>query len=442
MWNDSLSKKMEEKKTGLTIFKRLTLGYVLIFSLVTGMVLYAVIQFQSLNHIAGELQKVDRRISDYGEKLTDVLLSEVRYEKKYIITRAPVHLDQFGEFTKDFEEHFGRLTAIAEYPELQEHLVRIRDLHQRYQHLLAEEVTYLKAGRDYAQSRYQREKDKAVAAMMDALEQVVMIAQRNTHRKLNQIESVTAKARTLSLASTGLFLLLGISISFFITRSITRPISFLKDKTKRIAEGNLNGDLELPAVPEIRELADTFNLMCEKLRNLDRLKSEFFCSIPKKVSTPLTSIKERIDLISNELDEILSPNQKVKMAVLAEESTHLVGVVNSMAELSQMESGLTTYYFEPTPLGSVIDQSLKDVARLAQSKEVALKSEGCESLPSIRIDSGKIVQALRTLISNALKPTAKGGSLVVASKAADQSHSGFHYGDGTRKGRKKPGPSL
>ena len=409
-----------QKMPRLTIFARLTLSYVLIFSLVTGMVLYAVFEFQRLNSIARQLQEVDRRIFDYADKLTDTLLSETRYEKKFIITRAPAHLDQFGQFTQDFQDDLNRLLAVALYPDLREWLARVGESHKRYQYVFAEEINHLKAGRDYSQLSYQREKEKAVDESMTALQRIISFAKQNTGQMLNQMEATTARARTLSLALTALFLVLGVGTSFLITQSITRPVSLLKEKSKRIAEGHLTGDLELPSVPEIKELAATFNLMCDKLRDLDRMKTEFFFSLSKKLCVPLTSIKERIDFLSDEVAAVLSPNQKIKMAILAEESAHLIGIINSLVELSKMESGLTTYNFELTPLATVIDQTLADVAPLAKTKEIALKNESSDTLPKIKMDAAKIVQALRTLIGNALKLTASGGSLTVASRPIDQ----------------------
>jgi two-component system sensor histidine kinase GlrK len=420
MEEDSSSWPVREKRARLTIFNRLTLSYLLILSLVTAMVLYAVFQFQRLNRIAGELQNVHRRIIDSGEKLADTLLSEVRYEKKFVITRAPVHLNQFGQFARDFERDFDALLPIAKYPELQDTLRRIRASHNRYQYLFAEEIEHLKAGRYYAQRHYQREKDKTVDATIAALERLTGAAQQNTNRMLSEIESAAGRARSLSLALTGLFLVLAIATSLLITKSITRPIALLKEKSKRIAEGNLSGELELPVVPEIRELAETFNVMCEKLRNLDRMKSEFFFSMSKKLCIPLTSIKERIDFLADELDGVLSANQKVKMAILAEESTHLIAVVNSLVELSKMESGLATYHFEPTPLASVIDRTLAEVAPLAKTKEIALSTDGADLLPDIKMDSAKFAQALRTLVGNALQLTAKGGSLVITSRGVER----------------------
>jgi two-component system sensor histidine kinase GlrK len=420
MWNNSWPERKEERKKRLTIFRRLILSYLLIFSLVSGMVVYAVFQFQRLNSIAAKVQKSDRSILDYGEKLADILLSEIRYEKKFIITRAAVDLDQFEQFARDFAEYFSRLELVAKYPEFQEVLFRVNESHRRYQYLFGQEVKYLKSGRDYAQNRYQREKERAVDAATEALEQVVTFAQENIHERLTQIESATAKSRTVLMAFTVLFLLLGVVVSFLITRSITQPILVLKEKTKDIAEGNLNGDLDLPAIPEIREVAETFNLMCDKLRNLDRMKAEFFFSMSKKLSTPLTSIKERIDVLTKELDGIATSSLKLKMAILREESAHLIGVVNSMVELSKTESGMMTYQFEPTAMAALIDQTLKDVAPLAEMREIAIKNEGCDSLPNIKMDSAKINQVLRTLIGNALKLTAKGGSVTISSRAVDQ----------------------
>jgi two-component system sensor histidine kinase GlrK len=419
MAQDVTADRSEGPRKGLSVFGYLSLSYLVIFCLVVGMVLYAVSRFQLLNEIAVEVQRVDRRTFEYGEKLTDILLSEMRYEKKFIITRAAVHLEQFDQFAKDFDDYYQRIDSLAKDAEVRQLTAQIGQAHRRYVYLVRQEVELLKTVQSHPQNRYQNEKDKAVTAALGALEQIVLSAQKNVDRRLSQIEFATARARTVWLSLTGSFLLLGLAVSFLITRRITGPIGLLKQKARNITAGDLTGDVEPPGIPEIRELAETFNVMCEKLRNLDKVKSEFFFSLSKKLCAPLTSIKERIEFLIRELGEVLTADQKLKMTILREESGQLVNIVSSMAELSKMESGPMAYRFEPVSIDSLIAETLRDIAPLAETKSVAVKREACESQPAVKVDSAKIAQVLRALVGNMLKRTPAGGAVTVSSKRVE-----------------------
>ena len=67
-------------------------------------------------------------------------------------------------------------------------------------------------------------------------------------------------------------MIIGILISFFNTKSINRPILLLQEKTKDIAEGKFEKIPDITSPPEIKELADQFNIMSERLKELDKLK--------------------------------------------------------------------------------------------------------------------------------------------------------------------------
>ena len=137
-------------------------------------------------------------------------------------------------------------------------------------------------------------------------------------------------------------------MSLLITKSITRPIELLKNKTREIAEGNFEGRLRVQSPPEIAELAAAINSMCEKLQELDRLKADFFASMSHELRTPLTSIKEGTGLLLDGVGGETTDKQRKLLGILAEESNRLINVVNSLLDLSKMEAGMMVYDFEVT----------------------------------------------------------------------------------------------
>ena len=75
---------------------------------------YAICKLRQFNRITRHVLNVDYRILDYEKKLTDSVLSQLRYEKKYNITKDIVFYNQFPSAKEDFEKHLRDTALIAD----------------------------------------------------------------------------------------------------------------------------------------------------------------------------------------------------------------------------------------------------------------------------------------------------------------------------------------
>ena len=154
----------------------------------------------------------------------------------------------------------------------------------------------------------------------------------------------------VAMAMAGGFLVFSLVLSFLIQRSITRPIAIMKKKTREIAKEILRMTLHLSSPPEVAELAHAFNLMCSKLKQLDKMKSDFFSSMSHELRNPLSTIRMGIQLLSEKSEVTFTEKQKKLLAILSEESTRVLELVNSLLDLSKMEAGMMTYHLEKKDL--------------------------------------------------------------------------------------------
>jgi two-component system sensor histidine kinase GlrK len=208
-------------------------------------------------------------------------------------------------------------------------------------------------------------------------------------------------------------------MSLFITKSITRPIALLKNKTREIARGNFEGKLLVRSPPEIGELAAAINSMCERLHELDRLKADFFASMSHELRTPLTSIKEGTGLLLDGVGGEITEKQRKLLRILAEESNRLITVVNSLLDLSKMEAGMMTYDFEVTHVDALIKRAVSEITPLVEAKEITLENELDGTVPPLRVDPERTLQVLRNLLGNAVKFTPKGGRVRIAAQPSN-----------------------
>ena len=90
----------------LSLFSRLVIGYLAVFALLMAISVYAIKELRSFNVITRSILEQDNRVLDYEKKLADNLLSQIRYERKFIITKDQALYREFLKFRQEFEKFF------------------------------------------------------------------------------------------------------------------------------------------------------------------------------------------------------------------------------------------------------------------------------------------------------------------------------------------------
>ena len=402
----------------LSLFSRLTIGYLAIFLIVAVVSAYAVVQLRYFQDLTQSILRVDNRILDHEKMLADLLLAQSRAEQKFTITRDEAWYLQFVRLKIDFEGRLEGAFALAD-PVATPVLRRIGEDFRHYDEIVDEEARLVRAKKPYPQAQYKQEKDDLIDAMLGSFEKLRLNQQQLTHNKVADLAAVANRAGEVSVVISIACLLAIISMSLFLTKSITRPIALLKSKTRDIASGNFQGKITVHSPPEIGELAAAINSMCEKLHELDRMKADFFASMSHELRTPLTSIKEGTGLLLDGVGGDTTDKQRKLLTILAEESNRLINVVSSLLDLSKMEAGMMAYEFEIARVEPLIKRAIMEIAPLVEAKGIRLENQLDATLPPVKMDPERILQVLRNLLGNAVKFTSRGGFVGVAANAAD-----------------------
>lgn len=404
----------------MSILKRLIAGYLIIFLLLMTTSIYTIMRFEDFDAITRSILTVDNAMNDYEKKLSDTLLSQILYERKYLIIKDDALYDQFLLARGDFGQYLDRMQSIADTPEKNEILKKIRENHDLYQSVFFEEVEFVRRNKRYAQNWYKDEKDHAVDGIMDQLKELRVRSQQSTYEKIRLLGEAGVSSKQMAISIAIIALLVGLLISLFITRSITKPLSIMITKTREIADGNLQADVQLTSPPEIGKLARAFNDMCEKLRQIDKLKSDFFSTMSHELRTPLTSIKEGTSLLIEGIGGDLTEKQKKLLTIISAESNRLIGLVNSLLDLSKMEAGMMVYSFMPTDIKTLVGKAIVAVEPLTMSKNVAITISAPSDIPLLSLDGERIIQAVRNLVGNAVKFAPNGGKVDISLQYRDQ----------------------
>jgi two-component system, NtrC family, sensor histidine kinase GlrK len=381
--------------------------------------MYAILKLHQFS--TGTLQNLatDMRIFDYQKGLTDSMLSQRRYEQKFVITKDATLYHQFVTERESFSRHLALTDQLANTPFKKEALRNIRALYQHYEALVDSEVGHLKEGRPYSGNWYKAEKTLASDAVLKELQNLEDYTHADATRVMGDVSQARTSVREVAIYSFLVTFCFAIGISFLITRSITNPLMSLVKRTREISTGVFRGDLDISSPSEISELANAFNTMCNKLKAAERMKSDFFSMISHELRTPLTTIKEGANLLLERVGGPISEKQETLLSILSSETNRLIDLVNLILDLSKMEAGMMTYTFEEGSIEFLVEQATMEIAPYVEAKKIELKKRIDGNLPLCRLDGERILIALRNLIGNAVKFTPEGGQITISTNHAD-----------------------
>jgi signal transduction histidine kinase len=284
----------------------------------------------------------------------------------------------------------------------------------------------------------------------------------------DQRQSVILASRQFAAIVVGI-ILLGILISLVLSRTITKPIFKLRDAANTLAAGDYKVRTDAISKDEVGQLGAAFNrmgenlmnyttklesevalrtdelhkkvdeldkswrllskreeeltLVNERLRELDKVKSEFISVAAHQLRTPLSAIKWTLSLLIDEDSQNLTSEQRSLLMKGYESNERIINLINDMLVVTRIEAGKIQYNFSLIHMEDLIDSVLLDFSGQAYVRKVKLAFERPASqLPYVNADPEKIRNVIQNLVENAMYYTKDGGEIIISTNTDE---SGF-----------------
>ncbi len=151
-----------------------------------------------------------------------------------------------------------------------------------------------------------------------------------------------------------------------------------------------------------------------RLKEVERLKSEFVMAASHELRTPLTGMGMSIDLLLEHAAQGLAEKDRELLQAAHEEVYRMKALVNDLLDLSKIEAGRIELEFEKVPVQTLFEHVQEVFKGQAEMKQVKLTSELAGDLPEVRADANKVAWVLTNLISNALRYVRQDGQIQIA----------------------------
>jgi len=153
---------------------------------------------------------------------------------------------------------------------------------------------------------------------------------------------------------------------------------------------------------------------------LERVREEFTSMIVHELRSPLDGIKKIVELAVSGALVPGSPQFKEYLNMAHQSSSSMLELVNDILDLSKLQAGKFEVRKELSDIREIIKNRITFYKISADSRKVSLESSLNSNLPnSVSLDPQAIKQILNNFISNALKFTSQGGSILVTSFVYD-----------------------
>lgn len=151
----------------------------------------------------------------------------------------------------------------------------------------------------------------------------------------------------------------------------------------------------------------------EKLRELDRLKSNFLAMISHELRTPLTSVIGYSEMLLEGMAGEVTAEQKEYLTTIKDKGENLLDLIGSLLDMSKIEANAMHLNMGDVDVPLVVEAAKTYVVPQAAKKEVKILTVNEDDLPIIAGDPDKLRQSLINLLGNAVKFTPAGGEIRV-----------------------------
>lgn len=191
--------------------------------------------------------------------------------------------------------------------------------------------------------------------------------------------------------------------------------------------------LHVSSLPQLLENGDTFwhglveditervrneaeiKLKNDELTNLNATKDKFFSIIAHDLKSPFNSIIGFSSLLARQVNERDYEGIKKYATIIQESSQQALDLLVNLLEWSRSQTGKMVFTPEDVDVAFLISQSVGVLIGAAQQKQIAVHKQMPANLV-VRADNAMVNTILRNLISNAIKFTNPGGSIVISAE--------------------------
>ncbi|GAT71094.1 PAS domain-containing two-component system sensor histidine kinase/response regulator [Planomonospora sphaerica] len=160
-----------------------------------------------------------------------------------------------------------------------------------------------------------------------------------------------------------------------------------------------------------------------RLKELDQAKNDFIATVSHELRTPLTAISGYLEMLLEGDAGPVPASQQRMLNAMAGGAARLHHLVEELLTANTIDTGKLLITPEPVHVRAVIDRALQSTAELAQRHRHTIDVHLDDDVGHLHADRAHLADALRALLSNAIKASPPGATVTVHASTAGRTTS-------------------
>ena len=196
-------------------------------------------------------------------------------------------------------------------------------------------------------------------------------------------------------------------LAAWLSKRIAAPVTALTEATQAIAQGE-TAQLPVASSDELGRMSAAFNRMTSALETQRELRRRLINDVSHELNTPLTVIQ----LEARGLRDGLQTPERASGHII-QEVCRLRGLTTDLEWLAETDRGELRLALETSSIHQLLTNEADRWQPQSQARQVELSLEASAGLPDMELDRMRMSQALGNVVSNAIRCTEAGGSIVL-----------------------------
>jgi two-component system sensor histidine kinase BaeS len=200
-------------------------------------------------------------------------------------------------------------------------------------------------------------------------------------------------------------------------RRSARTMDEIVDASAGVEAGDYSKRVQVPqrGLRSVRQLARRFNTMVERLERDEDQRRTLLNDVSHELRTPLTVIAGNLEAM---IDGVHAADEAHLSAIL-EETRVMERLIDDLRTVALSEAGTLQLHREPTDPDVLVDEVVRSFAGSAGTGGVTVTADVPTDLPIVNVDPVRIREVLANLVTNGVRHTPAGGTVVVRGEVAD-----------------------
>lgn len=208
-------------------------------------------------------------------------------------------------------------------------------------------------------------------------------------------------------------LLVGIILGWSLALNLSKPIREVTKAINDLAHGNRQVQVVERGPEEIQLLAQSFNLLNERLSSLEKARKQLLANLVHELGRPLGALRSAIQSLAGGAAQ--DPKLLADLTTgMDDQAARLQHLLEDLAHLHDQVLGPLELEFQPLKLSDWLPKLLRPWQEAAKDKHLNWQTDIQGDLPEISADPIRLASVVENLVTNAIKYTHSGGMVSIS----------------------------